>query len=79
MPGDADVAPPHHVDIRIERGNPTDEDVAALVAVLGSASGGHQEPGPLERNLWGHPVDKLRYAVFSWQRVTLMERTHIRR
>ena len=32
-----------------------------------------------EHNLWGHPVDKLRYAVFSWQRVTLLERTYMRR
>jgi hypothetical protein len=78
-PGDSDVTPPQHVDIRVERGNPTDEDVAALVAVLGSASGGQAEPGPTERNLWGHPVDKLRYPVFSWQRVTLLERTHMRR
>ena len=29
--------------------------------------------------MWGHPVDKLRYAIFSWQRVTLLERTHMRR
>ncbi|HSA41167.1 MAG TPA: acyl-CoA carboxylase subunit epsilon, partial [Mycobacterium sp.] len=26
-----------------------------------------------------HPVDKLRYALTSWQRVTLLERTHLRR
>ena len=65
--------------IRIERGKPTDEELAALVAVLGSAGGGAAEPRPQERNLWGHPVDKLRYAIFSWQRVTLLERTHMRR
>jgi Acyl-CoA carboxylase epsilon subunit len=78
-PGDADLTPHEHVDIRVERGNPTDEELAALVAVLGSAAGGQAEPAPTERNLWGHPVDKLRYAVFSWQRVTLQERTHLRR
>ena len=33
---------------------------------------------PQELNLWGHPVDKLRYSIFSWQRVTLVERTHMR-
>jgi Acyl-CoA carboxylase epsilon subunit len=64
---------------RIERGQPTDDEVAALVAVLAGAGGGHPEPEPKERNLWGHPVDKLRYAIFSWQRVTLLERTHMRR
>ena len=68
-----------HVDIHIERGNPTDEEVAALVAVLGAAAGGPPQPAVQERNLWGHPVSKLRYAVFSWERVTLLERTYMRR
>jgi len=69
----------HEPHIRIERGKPTEEELAALVAVLGSAGGGAPAPRAEERNLWGHPVDKLRYAVFSWQRVTLLERTHMRR
>ncbi|MGB6146304.1 MAG: acyl-CoA carboxylase subunit epsilon, partial [Mycolicibacter algericus] len=45
----------------------------------GSAGGGPVETGPQDRNMWGHPVDKLRYPLFSWQRVTLLERTHLRR
>jgi hypothetical protein len=65
--------------IRILRGNPTDEDLAALVTVFASGNGGSSEPGPQELNLWGHPVDKLRYSVVSWQRVTQLERTHVRR
>jgi hypothetical protein len=66
--------------IEVLKGNPTDAELAALVAVLGSAgSGGGIQPRLRERNLWGHPVDKLRYSVFSWQRVTLLERTHMRR
>ncbi|HUO38281.1 MAG TPA: acyl-CoA carboxylase subunit epsilon [Mycobacterium sp.] len=69
----------HEPHIRIERGEPTNEELAALVAVLGSLGGAAAEPGPQERNLWGHPVDKLRYAIFSWQWVTLLERTHMRR
>jgi len=48
------------------------------VTVLAGAGGRHA-PGPQEVNLWGHPVDKLRYDVTSWQRVTLLERTHMRR
>jgi hypothetical protein len=32
-----------------------------------------------DRNDWGHPVSKLRYAYTSWQLVTLVERTFIRR
>jgi hypothetical protein len=65
--------------ITVLKGNATDEELAALITVLGSAGGGPADPGPRERNLWGHPVDKLRYPVFSWLRVTLVERTHMRR
>ena len=66
-------------DIKIVKGEPTTEELAALVAVLSAAACAPSEPGPQELNLWGHPVDKLRYAVFSWQRVTLLERTYMRR
>lgn len=77
MSTDRQVAEPH---IQVLRGNPTDEELAALVAVLGAAGGaGGGEPGPPERNMWGHPVDKLRFPLISWQRVTLLERTHTRR
>jgi hypothetical protein len=65
-------------EIRILKGNPSDEDLAVLVCVL-AGGGGAAEPGPQELNLWGHPVDKLRYSVVSWQRVTQLERTHVRR
>jgi hypothetical protein len=66
-------------DIKIVKGEPTAEELAALVAVLGAAAGGPIEPGPQELNLWGHPVEKLRFESFSWQRVTLLERTFMRR
>ena len=74
-------APPAHAvdDIKIVKGEPTEEELAAVVAVLSAAAGAPSEPGPQELNMWGHPVDKLRYAVFSWQRVTLLERTYMRR
>ncbi|OBB01801.1 hypothetical protein A5662_13010 [Mycobacteriaceae bacterium 1482268.1] len=65
--------------IKIVNGEPSEEELAALVAVLSAASGGRVEPGPQELNLWGHPVDKLRYSPISWQLVTLRERTHMRR
>ena len=70
----------HEPVIKVIKGRPTDEEVAALVTVLAGASGdGQVDAGPVARDLWGHPVDKLRYAIFSWQRVTQVERTHIRR
>jgi hypothetical protein len=75
---DQPPAQPVH-DIKIVKGEPTVEELAALVAVLGAAAGGPIEPGPQELNLWGHPVDKLRFAPISWQLVTLVGRTHMRR
>jgi hypothetical protein len=75
----SEVKADHTAHIQVLKGQPSDHDVAALMAVLGAAGGDAAAPAPRERNLWGHPVDKLRYAVFSWQRVTLVERTHVRR
>ena len=66
-------------EIKIVRGRPSDEEVAALVIVLAGAGGGTPEVGPQELNRWGHPVDGLRYSVCSWQTMTLVERTHMRR
>jgi len=50
-----------------------------VVAVVAAAAGTPSEPREQEENLWGHPVDRLRYTTFSWQRVTLLERTHMRK
>ena len=69
----------HEAHIKVLRGEPSAEEMAALMAVLAAAGSGTAEPVKKERNMWGHPVDKLRYSVFSWQRVTLLERTHMRR
>ncbi len=69
----------HEPHINIVKGEPTAEELAALMAVLAGASGGRPEPREAEQNLWGHPVDRLRYTTFSWQRVTLLERTHMRK
>jgi Acyl-CoA carboxylase epsilon subunit len=69
----------HEPQIKVVKGEPTDEELAAVIAVLASASCAPGEPREAEQNLWGHPVDRLRYNVFSWQRVTLAERTHMRK
>jgi Acyl-CoA carboxylase epsilon subunit len=70
---------PHEPHIQVLKGKPTDEEVAALIAVLGSAAGGGAEVGQPEITRWGLPVDRLRYSIFSWQRVSLVQRTHMRR
>jgi hypothetical protein len=71
---------PQEPVIRVLKGQPTDDDLAALVCVFAGASGGGQaDAGPVSRDLWGHPVDRLRYSIVSWQRVTQVERTHVRR
>ncbi|MGI9126047.1 MAG: acyl-CoA carboxylase subunit epsilon [Mycobacterium sp.] len=72
--------PDHSIaEIRIVKGAPTDAEVAAVVTVLAGLGGGSGHHGPQELNLWGHPVDKLRYGFYSWQAVTLRDRTHVRR
>jgi Acyl-CoA carboxylase epsilon subunit len=69
----------HDPHIKVVKGEPTPEELAAVIAVLASGSGAPAEPREAEQNLWGHPVDRLRYTTFSWQRVTLLERTHMRK
>ena len=75
-----DDPPPPAPHFHIVKGEPSVEELAALVTVLASAGGGSAgEPGPQELNTWGHPIDKLRYDFTSWQRTTLLERMHMRR
>jgi len=68
----------HEAHIQVVKGQPTEDELVAVIAVLAAASGTPAEPREQEENLWGHPVDRLRYSVFSWQRVTLQLRTHMR-
>ena len=69
----------HEPHIQVVKGRPTDDETAAVITVLAALSGTPPEPREQEENLWGHPVDRLRYSTFSWQRVTLVERTHMRK
>ncbi|MFZ1178151.1 MAG: acyl-CoA carboxylase subunit epsilon [Mycobacterium sp.] len=66
----------HEPHIQILKGRPTNAEVAALVAVLGSA-GRAPEPEQSERTRWGLPVDRLRYAMSNYQRITLQQRIHM--
>jgi hypothetical protein len=72
-----DATGPHAPHIQVLKGRPTDAEVAALVAVLGSAVSGGEPPTPVFSQ-WGLPVDKLRYSIHSWQRMSLQQRTHMR-
>lgn len=71
-------AQPHEPHIQILKGQPTAEEVAALVAVLGCAGGGAPEPEQPERTRWGLPVDRLRFAMTNYQRLTFQQMTHMR-
>jgi hypothetical protein len=68
---------PHQPHIQILKGQPTDEELAALIAVLGSVGGGAPEPEQPERTRWGLPVDRLRYGMSNYQRITLQQRMHM--
>lgn len=47
--------------LKVVKGNPTPQELAALVGVLTAAGGGNGgTPERRPRNLWGNPVDQLR-------------------
>ena len=74
-----DAAPqPHEPLIQILKGHPTAAELAALIAVLGS-TGATPPPAQPESTRWGLPVDKLRYAISNYQRITLQQRLHMQR
>ncbi|MCX6468582.1 acyl-CoA carboxylase subunit epsilon [Williamsia herbipolensis] len=58
----SDAATPARPLLRIVGGNPTDTDVAVLVAVLAGAGGSDDSGPPPARDLWGTPTDRLRPA-----------------
>jgi Acyl-CoA carboxylase epsilon subunit len=69
---------PHEPHIHMRKGQPTDVELAALIAVLGCI-GAEPEPEQPPHTRWALPVDKLRFAVTNQQRVTLQERVHMQR
>ena len=68
---------PHEPLIQILKGHPTDEELAALITVLGSV-GGAPEPARPESTRWGLPVDRLRYSISNYQRITMQQRLHMK-
>ena len=69
---------PHEPHIQILKGQPTVDELAALIAVLGSV-GGAPPPPPPEDTRWGLPVDRLRFAMSNYQRLTMQQMTHMKR
>ncbi len=52
--------------IRFEKGNPSAEDVAAVVAVLAAATGSAPQTGPAgPKSLWGDNRDRMRPQYFN--------------
>ena len=51
---DSDATEPARPLLRVVRGDPTPEELAALIAVVSSRGGDVEEPAP-QRSLWGRP------------------------
>jgi hypothetical protein len=66
----------HEPHIQILKGRPTVQELAALIAVLGRA-GAAPAPAQTERTRWGLPVDRLRFAMSNFQRLTMQQITHL--
>ena len=67
----------HEPHIQILKGRPTPAELAALIAVLGSA-GGAPPPAQPEHTRWGLPVDRLRFAMSNFQRLTMQQMMHMK-
>lgn len=68
----------HDPHIQVLKGQPSDDELAALIAVLGNLTGAADD-GAAERNQWGLPVDRLRFAISNHQRITMQQRARMRR
>ncbi|BBY04590.1 acyl-CoA carboxylase subunit epsilon [Mycobacterium seoulense] len=69
----------HEPHLHILKGHPTDDELAALVTALGLIGGGVPEPTEPEPTRWGLPVDRLRFAMSNYQRLTMQQMTHMKR
>jgi hypothetical protein len=74
-----DAAPhEHEPHIQILRGRPTDEELAALIAVLGGVGGAPPAHVRNEHTRWGLAVDRLRFPMSNYQRLTFQQMTHMK-
>ncbi|MCH1866412.1 acyl-CoA carboxylase subunit epsilon [Nocardioides sp. CFH 31398] len=56
----ADDQAPSPPFLRVVKGDPTPEELAALVAVVAAASGGGEAPAPRRPSEWSRPARRLR-------------------
>ena len=71
------TAQPHEPHIQILKGRPTHAELAALLTVL-SGTGRAPEPPQPERTRWGLAVDRLRFGMSNYQRLTMQQMTHMK-
>jgi hypothetical protein len=70
---------PHEPHIQVLRGNPSDAELAALITVLGAVGAATPQPPTPESTRWGIPVDRLRFSMSSFQRLTMQQMFHLHR
>ena len=75
---DEQAQQPHEPHIHILKGRPTDAELAALIVVLGGVGAASPEPIQPEHTRWGLAVDRLRYAMSNFQRLTMQQMTHMK-
>ena len=73
----AETPQPSEPRIQILKGRPTPAELAALIVVLSSA-GGAAQPAQPESTRWGQPVDRLRFAMSNYQRLTMQQIMHLK-
>lgn len=69
----------HEPHIQVLKGNPSDDELAALIAVLGNTTSSTANDGATEHNQWGLAVDRLRFTISTQQRITMQQRARMRR
>jgi len=73
----AETPQPSEPRIQILKGRPTPAELAALIVVL-STAGGAAQPAQPESTRWGQPVDRLRFAMSNYQRLTMQQIMHLK-
>ncbi|GAB4975827.1 hypothetical protein MAHJHV57_50120 [Mycobacterium avium subsp. hominissuis] len=71
------AAPPTHPSTVTSAA--TSSTVGSPLRIWMCGSCGAPEPEQPEKTRWGLPVDRLRFAMSNYQRLTMQQMTHLRR